>query len=95
MNNKGIYIVNCKETAIVEDGTLHVDVSTCEEGYLNEEDAIKKCWELSDDKFNELMDENGRGVYRDSNESGDWVCVNHNGDTYEYSVAKVYVEGMV
>jgi len=92
--NNGIYIVNCKETTIDENNELHVDTSTCDEGYLSEDEAIKKCWELSDDKFNELMDEDGNGVYRDSNENGDWVCVNHHGDTYEYSVAKVYVEGI-
>ena len=94
MNNKVIYIVNCKETTIDENGELIVDVSTCDEGYLNEEDAIKRCWELSDHRFNELMDEDGHGVYRDSNENGDWVCVNRNGDTYEYSVAKVHVKGI-
>jgi hypothetical protein len=91
-NNKGIYIVNCKETTIDENGALHVDVSTCDEAYLDEKDAINQCWKLSDDKFNDLMDEDGNGVFRDSNY--DWVCVNRNGDTYEYYVSKVYVKGI-
>ena len=91
-----IYIVSWKETLINEDNIYSVDCGTCDVGYRNEEDAIKKVGELIKDKLAELEDEFPEDVDEnidtETNENGDWQQVSHGNDTFEYYVEEVIVD---
>lgn len=89
---KKIYVVNYKETTIDENNVMNVESGVCDFGYVDEEDAIKKCWELSDEKMNEFLADEGENLYRDTENDGDWQCVHHYQDTYEYWVTIVDIE---
>ncbi len=90
---KNFYVVCYKEISINSDNIMTNKSGVCDYGYLNEEDAIKKVYELTDEKMNDnldLVDEGG--CYRDSSDNGDWQMVTVNNDTYGYWVSKIGVE---
>jgi hypothetical protein len=94
---KDIYVVNYTEHFIDGDGISVTNRGVCEYGYTNEEDAIQKVYELTDEKMNDNLDFVNMGrCYRDSNDNGDWqmvtVKITSTDDTYEYWVSKIGVE---
>jgi hypothetical protein len=89
---KNFYVVCFKETTI-DNGVINTESGVCEYGYLNEEDAIQKVYELTDERLNDNLDLVDEGkCYRDSNENGDWQMVTVYDYTYEYWVSKIGVE---
>lgn len=98
-----IYVVNFKETSFNDNGVKVVTSGVCEKGFLKEEDAKNKCCEEIDTRFNmflgdndsemEINDHNDK-IYNESSECGRWHCFHHYGDTYEYWVSEIEVEGL-
>lgn len=90
---KNFYVVCYKEISINSDNIIGSESGVCEYGYLNEEDAIKKVYELTDEKMNDNLDLVDEGkCYRDSSNNGDWQMVTANNNTYEYWVSQIGVE---
>lgn len=85
--------VICFKERTNDSGVINTESGVCYYGYLNDEDAIKKIYELTDEKMNDNLDLVDEGkCYRDSNDNGDWQMVTVNNDTYEYWVSNIGVE---
>lgn len=98
-----IHVVNFKETFFNDDGTKVVNSGVCGKGFLKEADAKRKCDEEVDNRYNMFLgdndaemekDDHNDMIYDESNECGRWHCFHHYGDTYEYWVSDIEVEGL-
>jgi hypothetical protein len=86
------FIVNYKEIELEDSNVRQVESGVCDVAYTNEEDAIEKMWELSDDKMNYLHDSfDEEDVYRDSN-GNDYLVVYSPIGTYEYFVTIIEIQ---
>lgn len=91
MNYKTVYVILYKETTVFN-GIMEVESGVCEWGYNNEEEAIKKMWEMTDNKMDEFIDEvDDEHCYRECNSNGDWQMVRVNDDTYEFWIQGIGV----
>ena len=93
-NLTNIYVVCWKETEIDEQNITGTDSGVCEVVYLNEDDARKKMWELSDAQMDELFaewdEEEVTRYYEGDTKNCDSVCVTSPNGTYEYWVSLCY-----
>ena len=90
-----VYIVNYKETTFNEDNIVDVECGTCDVAYKTEKGAISQAKALAKEKIEELENEFPEdmedNISSTQNENGDYQCVNHFSDTFEYSVFCVEV----
>ena len=93
-NLTNVYVVCWKETEIDEQNITGTDSGVCEVVYLNEDDARKKMWELSDAQMDELFaewdEEEVTRYYEGDTKNCDSVCVTSPIGTYEYWVSLCY-----
>lgn len=93
-NLTNIYVVTWKETELNDTDITGTECGVCEEVFLNEDDARKKMWELSDAQMDELFEVwDEKQIARNYNgdtKTCDYVSVTSPNGTYEYFVSLCY-----
>ena len=98
-----IYVVNYKETFLNDTGMKIVNSGVCKDGYAKEDDAKRRICEMVDGLYNKHIeevdsemekDDHNEEIYDDSDESGRWHCFHRHGDSFEYWITDIEVEGL-
>lgn len=89
-----IYVVCWKETEIDDQNITGTDCGVCEVVYLNEDDARKHMWELSDAQMDELFaewdEEQVTRYYEGDTKNCDSVRITSPNGTYDYWISLCY-----
>lgn len=89
-----VYVVCWNKTEINDQNITETDCGVCEVVYLNEDDARKKMWELSDAQMDELLAEwdekQVTRYYKGDTKICDSISITSPTGIYEYWVSLCY-----